>query len=58
MNKTEWLQCLGISKDLELPSMEENKKRYTGCKKCNYETFLRDHDGSWLKDCDCIDITQ
>ena len=37
-----------------LPNLEENYKKMSGCESCNYETYIRDHDGTWLKDCECI----
>jgi hypothetical protein len=37
-----------------LPSLEENRRKFGGCEKCNYETFFRDHDGTWLEDCECV----
>lgn len=37
---------------LILQDMEVNYGKI-GCEKCNYEGFLRDYDGTWLKDCEC-----
>lgn len=40
MTKQQWLKLIG-------------KRKY--CKKCNYEGFIRDHDGTWLRDCECVE---
>jgi len=36
-----------------LPSLQENHDNI-GCEKCNQEGFIRDYDGTWLDDCECV----
>ena len=45
MRRQEWLSL--IKKD------PPKKEQQTGCNKCNHEGFIRDYDGTWLKDCEC-----
>lgn len=40
MTKKEWFKLIN--------------KHEIGCKKCNYEGFIRDYDGTWLEDCECM----
>ena len=28
-------------------------EKQASCSKCNHEGFIRDYDGTWLKDCEC-----
>lgn len=39
---------------LILEDMQINYDRI-GCDKCNNEGFIRDYDGTWLRDCECME---